>query len=65
MSPGKELDHSIMLLIQISHTDYQNLCQLDVLGLEYRPEYNQPEVYAEFREQLVRSDEGWYKTGLP
>ncbi len=65
MSPGKELDHSKMLLTQTSHTDYEDLCRLDVLGLEDRPEYDQREVYAEFREQLVRSDEGWYETGLP
>jgi hypothetical protein len=65
MSPGKELDHSKMLLTQTSRTDYEDLCRLDVLGLEDRPKYDQQEVYAEFREQLVRSDEGWYETGLP
>jgi hypothetical protein len=38
---------------------------MDVLGLADNPEHDQHEVYAEFREQLTRSEEGWYETGLP
>ena len=64
MSSGKELDHSKMLLTQTSHTDYENLCRLDILGLEDRPEHDQQTVHAEFREQLIRDPEGWYETGL-
>lgn len=39
---------------------------MDVLGLiaNTRP-YDQWAVYSEFKEQLVRSGEGWYETGLP
>ena len=64
MSPGKELDHSKMLLTQTSYTDYEELCRLDVLGLEDKPEHDQEAVHAEFREQLVRHPNGWYETGL-
>jgi hypothetical protein len=36
MSSGKELDHSKMLLTQTSHTGYEDLCRLYILGLEDR-----------------------------
>ena len=64
MSPGKELDHSKMLLTQTTYTDYEELCRLDVLGLEDKAEHDQEAVHAEFREQLVRHPNGWYETGL-
>ena len=62
---GREIDYTALLLAQTNQTDYEQLCRLDVLGLEDRPENDQETVYAEFREQLVRSQEGWYETGLP
>ena len=40
-------------------------CHLDVLGLSDTLPNDQSSVYAEFKEQLVRHEEGWYKTGLP
>ena len=58
MSPGKEADISSMLLTQTAAADYEQLCKLDVLG-------DQADVYEEFKEQLIRSAEGWYETGLP
>ena len=64
MSSGKEFDHSKMLLMQTSQADYEDLCRLDVLGLEDRPEHDQYAVHAEFCEQLVRHPEGWFETGL-
>ena len=64
MSPGGEIDTSPMLLIQTSSVDYQELCQLNVLGLADLPENNQEIVYTKFRE-LTRESAGWYKTGLP
>ena len=64
MSPGKELDHSKMLLTKTSYTDYEELCRLNVLGLEDRAEHDQETVHVEFREQLVRDPNGWYETGL-
>ena len=56
---GKEIDYTALLLTQTSQSDYEGLCQLDVLGLADSPEHDQHEVYAKFKEQLVRSKEGW------
>ena len=65
MSPGKEFDHHHMLLTQTTQHDYEDLCRLDVLGLVDTAEHDQGSVYSEFKEQLVRSPNGWYETGLP
>ena len=35
------------------------------VGTGRYPGHDQNEVYAEFREQLVRDEEGWYETALP
>ena len=65
IAKGQEIDYTALLLAQTNQTDYEQLCRLDVLGLEDRPENDQETVYAEFREQLVQSQEGLYETGLP
>ena len=65
MSPGAEFDKNTMLLTQTSHCDFEDLCRLDVLGLVDTAEHDQNTVHTEFKEQLQRSPEGWYKTGLP
>ena len=65
MSPGTEIEKSTMMLTQASQGDYEDLCRLDVLGLADAPEHDQNTVHAEFKEQLERSPEGWYETGLP
>ena len=65
MSPGQEVDLSNMFLTQTSVADYEDLCRLDVLGLEDTSTGDQGAVYSEFKEQLKRSPEGWYETGLP
>ena len=62
---GKHVDYTGLLVNQTSQADFEDLCRLDVLGLRDRPENDQGEVYTEFREQLQRSNEGWYETGLP
>ena len=62
MSPGRETDSSQMLLTQTSTVDYEELCRLDVLGLEDTAENDQNTV---FKEQLSRDAAGWYETGLP
>lgn len=64
MSAGKEAHLSSVYLTRTSSTDYDQLCSLDVLGLEDRPNGDQQTVYDDFKEQLRRSDEGWYETGL-
>ena len=65
MSTGTELDEKTMMLTQTSQSDYEALCRLDVLGLEDRNEHDQSTVYDECKEQLTRSPEGLYETGLP
>ena len=64
MSPGKEADLSSVYLTRSSTADYQDLCKLDVLGLEDRASDDQVTVFEDFKEQLTRSPEGWYETGL-
>ena len=65
MSPGKEVDISSMLLTQTAAGEYEQLCKLDVLGIQDTAIGNQADVYEEFKEQLTRSAKGWYETGLP
>jgi hypothetical protein len=64
-SPGQEFDVSAMLLTQTAQVNYDELCKLDVLGLADHPVGDQNEVFEEFKEQLQRSKDGWYQTGLP
>mgnify|MGYP002803522331 CR=1 FL=1 len=61
----KEIDYTALLLAQTNQQDYEQLCRLDALGVADSPEHDRTDVYKEFREQLVRSDRGWYETGLP
>ena len=63
MSPGSEPNLTKMFMTQTSAVDYEALCRLDVLGLQDQPP-GKDLVYEEFMEQLVRSPEGWYETGL-
>ena len=64
-SGAEEVDVGKIFLTQTSATDYDELCRLDVLELEDSPTGDQETVYAEFREQLKHSNEGWYETGFP
>ena len=64
MSSGREAGLSNVYLTKTSAADYEQLCSLDVLGLEDRPEADQGNVYGEFVEQLHRNEEGWYESGL-
>ena len=64
MSAGKEVGLNSVYLTRTSSAEYQQLCSLDTLGLQDRPEGDQQCVYEEFKEHLRRSDKGWYETGL-
>ena len=64
MGPGYEFDSNVMLLTQTSQVEYEEICRLDVLGLEDTPQHDQSMVFSEFKEQLTRSPEGWYETTL-
>ncbi|XP_028404021.1 uncharacterized protein LOC114526636 [Dendronephthya gigantea] len=65
LTPGKEINLTPMLMTQTACPDYEQLCRLDVLGLEDSATGDQSMVYEEFKEQLARNPEGWYETGLP
>ena len=65
MSSGAEVDTQNMFLTQTSIGDYEELCRMDVLGLQDTPIGDQEVVHQEFLEQLKRSPEGWYETALP
>ena len=65
LSPGAEKNLSPTYLAVIANSDYERLCTLDVLGLADNPTSDQGDVYEEFKEQLMRSTEGWYKMGFP
>ena len=65
MSSGAEVDTQNMFLTQTSIRDYEELCRMDVLGLQDMPIRDQEVVHQEFLEQLKRSPEVWYETALP
>ena len=64
ISPGAELKMSNLYLAKSATEDYDHLCSWDVLGIEDSPAEYQHTVYGDFKEQLVRSSEDWYETGL-
>lgn len=65
MSSGAEVDSQNMFLTQTSIGDYQELCCMDVLGLQDMPIGDEEVVHQEFLEQLKHSPEGWHETVLP
>ena len=65
MSPGTGGDVDSMFLAHTMPSDYEDLCRMDVLGIADPPSGDQSVVHAEFLEQLQRSPEGWYESGLP
>ena len=65
MSPGTETDLDKMFPAQTASSNYEELYRMDVRGLEDKPNGDQSVVYEEFLEQLSRSPEGRYETGLP
>ena len=64
MSLGQE-DHSNVCLTQSTTHDYEQLHQLDVLGLTDTSDVDQHILYTEFKEQNQRSTQGWFQTALP
>ena len=64
MSAGSESNLSNVYATRMSSADYQELCSLDVLGLEDRQEGDQQVIYEEFAEQLTRNKDGRYETSL-
>ena len=66
MAPGKGEDSGKLYFAQTTaQEDLKSLYSLDVLGLTDTKEGDQQDVYAEFKEQLMRKPEGYYETRLP
>ena len=65
MLSGAEVDSQNMFLTQTSIGDYEELCRMNVLGLQDTPIGDQDVVHLVHLEQLKRSPEGWYETALP
>lgn len=65
MSPGREETNSALMFTRTSNDDFMQLCSLDVLGIEDKPEGDQMSVYQEFKEQLIQREDGRYETSLP
>ena len=63
-SPEQETSVTKILLSKISIHDYENLCNLDVLGVKDKHSNRNGKIYDEFQKQLGCSDEGWYETNL-
>ena len=66
MSPGESIKNSIPTFLT-KHTtavDFEELCRIDVLGVQDVPDGDQTEVLRNFEEQVTRLDDGRYETGL-
>lgn len=64
MSSEVEKGLNSMFCVQPASNDYEKLYGMDVLGLEDTPNGDQSVFYAEFREQLSHSPDGWHEARL-
>ena len=46
-------------------SDYERLCSLDVLGIEDRGQDDQLQVYQDFKENIVKQEDGRYEVHVP
>ena len=64
MSSGEENDLTSLYLTQSSTAAYEQLCKLDVLGLQDTENKIGDLVYHRFKNQLKRNKDGCYENGL-
>ena len=64
MSPDGESDLVSSLYTRTSASDFNRLCDIDVLGVEENHLSHDENVYKKFKQQLERNEGGWYETGL-
>ena len=64
MSSGRGDDVTSTFLTRSLSEEYEQLCSLDVLGVQDTPDGDQSAVYDNFCEQLVQKEDGRYETGL-
>ena len=62
--PGQETFVTKMLFSKTSVHDCENLCNLDVLGVNDEHRNRDEKIYNEFQKQLARIDAKWYETNL-
>ena len=63
MTHGKEVEINKLMCMKTSIDDYENLCRLDALGVTDII-CNDITVHQDFKNQLERSNDGWYESGL-
>ena len=63
MSPGSESDLVSSLYTRISVSDFNRLCDMDVLRVEENHLSHGENVYKKFKQQPERNGRGWYETG--
>ena len=63
ISPGKERNYSLLLLKTSAFNSYKEPCNLHVLGISGKDDFNNESVLNKFRSQLLKK-EGFYETGL-
>ena len=64
MSPGRKIDLVSSLYTRTSVSDFDRLCDIDVLGVKENHLSDDENVYKKFEQQLERNEGGWYETGL-
>ena len=63
ISPGRELDLSKLMHTRNTTNDYEQQCNLDVLGIK-EPKTEGDLIHQEFKEQLKQREDGRYETGF-
>ena len=64
MSPGRESDLVSSLYTRTSVSDFDRLCDIDVLGVKESHLSDDENVYKKFEQHFERNEGGWYETGL-
>ena len=63
ISPGRELDVTKIMLNRTTTHDYDQLCNLDVLGV-HKPLTERAIIHQEFKDQLEQKVDGRHETGF-
>ena len=64
MTPGSESDVVSLLYTRTSVSDFNRLCDMDVLRVEENHLSHGENVYKKFKQLLEKNEGGWYETGL-
>ena len=64
MSPSRKIDLVSSLYTRTSVSDFDRLCDIDVLGVKESHLSDDENVYKKFEQHFERNEGGWYETGL-